>query len=65
MVTHFSFPSPSLTFVNRVTCVVTTSVFCHYHSEGGVAEADEHNADRTQNLGRSSLALGISRGVAG
>lgn len=52
-------------FVNRVTCVVTISVLCHYDSEAGVAEADEHNVDRTQNLGRSSLALGISPGVAG
>lgn len=64
MVTHFSLPSPSRTFVNRVACAVT-SLLCHYHSEAGAAEADEHNADRTQNPGRSSLALGISPGVAG
>lgn len=54
MVTHFSLPSPSLTFVNRVACAVLR----HCHSEAGAAEADEHNADRTQNMGRSSLALG-------
>lgn len=58
MATHFSLPSPSLTFVNRVACAVTISVLRHCHSEAGAAEADEHNADRTQNLGRSSLALG-------
>lgn len=62
MVTHFSLPSPSLTFVNRVACAVTISVLRHCHSEAGAAEAaaeaDEHNADRTQNLGRSSLVLG-------
>lgn len=58
MATHFSLPSPSLTFVNRVACAVTISVLRHCHSEAGAAEADEHNADRTQNLDRSSLALG-------